>query len=93
MSLPLELLQVTQSLIFIFGCVVVFYAWRAFARDRSAAMLSLALGFGFVTLGAVAAGILFQVSDMSLIDVVLAQAIFQAAGFAIIVYSLVVAKS
>lgn len=93
MNLPLDLLQVAQGLIFVFGCVVVFYASRAYGRDHSRAMFSLALGFGSVTLGAGLAGVLYQFSGVGLIDVVLAQAIFQVAGFAVIVYSLVLAKS
>ena len=43
-------LDVGQALILVFGGVVVYYAYRAYGRTKSQAMLLLALGFAFVTL-------------------------------------------
>ncbi|MBI3840697.1 MAG: hypothetical protein HY297_01875 [Thaumarchaeota archaeon] len=87
-------LNLAQGLILVFGSVVVFYALRAYRRTKSEAMLLLGLGFGFVTLGAVVAGVLFNFTDVrDLTTVETIQAASQAAGFFIIVYSLARSKN
>ena len=85
-------LDVAQGFILIFGGVVVFFAVRAYRRTKSQAMLLLAIGFSFVTAGAVVAGILFNfiTADLSTVETI--QATSQAVGFLIIVYSLARAK-
>lgn len=81
-------LNISQAFILIFGGIVVFYATRSYLRTKSRAMLLLALGFAFVTAGAVVAGVLFNVAGEDLTTVETIQATSQAAGFFIIVYSL-----
>ena len=89
----LTYLDVAQALILVFGSIVVFYAFRAFRRTNSQSMLLLGLGFAFVTLGAVLAGVLFNLTTMNdLVTVQTVQAASQAVGFFIIVYSLARAK-
>jgi hypothetical protein len=85
-------LNIAQALILVSGGVVVFYASRAYRRTKSQAMILLALGFAFVTVGALAAGALFNLGLTGLVDVVTVQAYSQAIGFLIIVYSLAKAK-
>ena len=81
------MLTVAQALILICGGIVVYYAGKSYRKSKSGAMLFLAIGFGFVTLGAAFAGILYNFS--SGLEVALAaQAICQVAGFFTIVYSL-----
>ena len=86
------LLDVAQAFLLVFGGIVVFYALRAYGRTKSQAMLLLGLGFAFVTLGAVVAGILFNFYTTDLTAVETFQASFQALGFLVIVLSLVKAK-
>jgi branched-subunit amino acid ABC-type transport system permease component len=86
--MDLVYLSVAQGLILIFGGIVVFYAWRAYGRTKSSAMLLLGLGFAFVTAGAAIAGVLFNVANEDLTTVESVQALSQAVGFLIIVYSL-----
>ncbi len=88
MDLILESLRVLQILILGFGGVVIYYAYRAHSRTKSRAMLLLAVGFAFVTVGAIAAGILFELANVGLESVEAVQAAAQAAGFFIIFYSL-----
>ena len=85
-------LDVAQVFILIFGGIVVFYAVRAYNRTKSQAMLLLGVGFAFVTLGAVVAGILFNFFTNDLTDVETFQASCQAVGFLVIVLSLAKAK-
>jgi hypothetical protein len=91
--LNLVFLDVAQALIMIFGGVVVFYAYRAYGRTKSQAMLLLGLGFAFVTVGALAAGLLYNLGTGDLDTSITVQAYGQAVGFLIIVYSLARAKS
>ena len=87
MDLALELLTVAQALILVLGGVVVYYATKSYRKTKSGSMLFLLIGFGFVTLGAAAAGLLYNINT----DLVVAQAVqatCQVAGFLTIVYSL-----
>ena len=88
----MDILQVAQVLILIFGAIVIYYAGRSYSRNRSKAMLFLAIGFAIVTIGAVAAGILFEVLSVGLTTVEAIQAVSQAIGFFFIVFSLVGTK-
>ncbi len=85
-------LDVAQAFILIFGGVVVYYAGRAYTKTRSQAMLLLAVGFAFVTLGALTAGVMYNLGSLDLGTVITIQAYSQAVGFFVIVYSLARAK-
>jgi hypothetical protein len=85
-------LDLAQALILIFGGVVVYYAGKAYRKTKSHAMLLLAIGFAFVTLGALVAGVIYNFGTQDLGTVIPAQAYCQAVGFFIIVYSLARAK-
>lgn len=90
--MDLYYLSVAQGIILVLGGIVVFYALRAYGRSKSKSMLLLGLGFAFVTAGAAIAGILFNVANESLTTVESVQAVSQALGFFIIVFSLTRAK-
>lgn len=92
MSMAQVYLDIAQALILVFGGVVVYYAWRSYSRTKSHAMLLLAVGFAFVTLGALAAGVLYNFGTVDLGTVITIQAYSQAVGFFVIVYSLARAK-
>lgn len=86
-------LDIAQALILVLGAVVVYYAYRAYSKTKSQAMLLLGIGFAIVTLGAIVAGILYNFVQGTALDTVLTlQAYSQALGFFIIVYSLARAK-
>jgi len=86
-------LDAAQALILVFGGIVVYYASRAYGRTKSSSMLLLALGFACVAVGAVVAGILYNLNTNDLGTPVTVQAYSQAIGFLVIVYSLAKAKS
>lgn len=92
MVMEFAYLDVAQALILIFGGVVVYYAGKAYSKTRSQAMLLLALGFAFVTFGALLAGVLYNFGTVALGTVITLQAYSQAIGFFVIVYSLARAK-
>jgi len=86
-------LDIAQTLILIFGGVVVYYASRAYRRTKSQAMLLLALGFACVAISAVVAGIIYNTNTSDISTPITVQAYGQAVGFLVIVYSLAKAKS
>ena len=86
-------LDIAQTLILIFGGVVVYYASRAYGRTKSQAMLLLAIGFACVAVGALAAGIIYNINTADLSTAITVQAYSQAIGFLVILFSLVRAKS
>jgi hypothetical protein len=90
--MDLVYLDVAQVLILIFGGVVVYYASRSYRKTHSQAMLLLALGFACVALGALVAGLLYNVGTVDLSTVITVQSYAQVIGFLIIVYSLAKAK-
>ncbi|HKT21550.1 MAG TPA: hypothetical protein VJR06_02860 [Nitrososphaerales archaeon] len=90
--LDLIYLDLAQALILLFGGIVVYYAGKAYGKTKSQAMLVLAVGFAFVTLGALIAGVLYNVGSVDLGTVITVQAYSQAIGFFVIVYSLARAK-
>jgi len=93
MSFPvIYLLRVFQSAIVILGAVVVYFSGKSFRRTKSKSMLFLALGFAFVTTGAVVAGILFELLNFDIEAVETVQATCQTIGFILIVYSILGVK-
>jgi hypothetical protein len=92
MSDTLDVLRVLQVVIIILSLVVIYYATKGFRKTRSRSMLSLALGFFLISVGAISAGFLFELLhfDLTFVDVV--EATFQVAGFLLIVYSILGAK-
>ena len=86
-------LDTAQALVLVFGGVVVYYASRSYRRTKSQAMLLLAIGFACVAIGAVAAGIIFNLNTADLNTPITVQAYSQAVGFLIILVSLARAKS
>jgi hypothetical protein len=61
---------------------------KAWQRTGSPALRSLALGFGFVTLGSLLAGVADQLLAVDQMLAVLVESTLTAVGFAVIVYSL-----
>ncbi len=85
-------LDVAQALILVLGMVVVYFAARSYMKTKSQAMLLLALGFLCVALGALLAGVIYNLNTADLSTPITVQAYSQAVGFLIIVYSLSRAK-
>lgn len=70
------------------GGLITYYAYTAYRRTDSTYLRALAVGFGFVTLGALVAGVVDQllVFDSDLAIVV--EGAFTAVGLVIILYSI-----
>ncbi|MFD1514374.1 DUF7521 family protein [Halomarina rubra] len=70
------------------GGLITFFAYRAYQRTAAQALGALALGFAFITLGALLAGAAHQAFNMDTDVVLVIESTLTAAGFGIIVYSL-----
>jgi hypothetical protein len=77
-----------KSVTLLLGGAVTYFAAKAWTRTGSPALRSLAIGFGFVTLGSLLAGVADQLLLVDRSVAVLTESALTAVGFAIIVYSL-----
>jgi uncharacterized membrane protein YjjP (DUF1212 family) len=92
-SLAVDTLSALQTVIVILGVIIIYYATRGYRRTKNKSVLFLALGFLFVTIGAVAAGLLFQFLNFDIYEVEAIEAASEVVGFLLIVYSIVGMKS
>lgn len=89
MVAEIDLLRVAQAVVLILGGIVVYYGLISYRRTKNHAMLMLAIGFAFVTIGSVVGGIIYEVLGGDLLTADLIQAVARAIGFLVIVYSIV----
>jgi len=79
---------VLKTLTLLLGGSITYLALKAYRRTGSKSLQALSLGFGFVTLGALAAGISDQIIQMPTGTVLAIESALTTVGFAVIVYSL-----
>lgn len=84
----LLLMGVVKALIGLLGAVITYFAVKAYLRVGDRSLGLLAAGFGFVTLGAVLGGMLFEILDVSLAAGILAESIFVFVGFVLVALAL-----
>lgn len=77
-----------KTLTLLLGGSITLYAFRAYRRTGSAALRALAVGFGAVTLGALLAGIVDQLSPLDPELALVVESLFTTVGFAVVLYSL-----
>ena len=85
--------RIVQACIAVAGVVVVYYAYRGFDKTGSRSLLFLEVGFVFVTIGYVTAGLLFELLIFNLTSVITIESTSELAGFLFIIYSIVGPKS
>lgn len=89
MSLPIEPFVVAMNTVTLLcGGFVTVLAVRAYRRTGSQSLGALALGLGFVTIGALVAGVLHQLFGVDFATGVTIQSFFTAIGFGVMAYSL-----
>lgn len=82
------LLRALKLVIVLLGTVLVYLGIKGYRRRRSKDMIFLSLGFGLITAGSVAAGILFEFLGFELIEVSIVESIMVIAGFSSLIYSI-----
>ncbi len=86
-EIPL-VLRGLKLMIVLLGLVLVYLGARAYRRTRSHDMLFLSFGFGLMTAGSVAAGILFEFLGYSFVDVSVIESTIVVLGFMTLIYSI-----
>jgi len=81
-----------KTITLLLGGAITYLSYRAYERTRARPLGFLALGFGFVTLGALLAGVIDQVLNLDFQFGQLVETALVAVGFAVIVYSLYVER-
>jgi len=84
------LLVATKLATLALGSVIAVVAHRAYRRTGNQSLRALALGFGLLATGAVAAGLLHVSGALSLAESQTVQSLCTAAGLAVIVHSLLI---
>lgn len=77
-----------KTVTLVLGGLITFFAYRAYRRTGSSALRTLFVGFGVVTLGSLAAGMVDQFTGLPADYALITESALTAAGFAIILYSL-----
>ena len=90
MSHITSVIVVLKTITLVLGMVITYLAYKAYQRTDSAALRSLTVGFGLVTLGALLAGVADQVVGLQTDIALVVESTLTAVGFAVIVYSLYV---
>jgi hypothetical protein len=83
-----SLIVAVKTGILVCGGLITYLSFKAYRNTGDKSLQALGIGFGVVTFGALIAGILDTVLDVSLALGVLIDAILTLVGFAIITYSL-----
>lgn len=83
-----ELLVLTRIAVVILGAVIAYLSLKATRRNGSKSMLFLFLGFLLITVGALSAGILFELLKYSLVEVYTLDSVMMTLGFSAIIYSI-----
>ena len=82
------ILRFLKLIIVLLGTVLVYLGIKSYRKTRSSAMIFLVLGFGLITAGSVAAGILFEFLGFQLIDVEIVESVMVIIGFGSLIYSI-----
>ena len=86
-EIPL-VLRTLKLAIVVLGTVLVYLGVKGYLRTRSKSMVFLSLGFGLITAGSVAAGILFEFLGYQFVDVSIVESVMVLVGFATLIYSI-----
>lgn len=83
------IIAVTNAVSLLLGAAIAWYALKAYRRTGVNALGGLSVGVGLVTLGMAVGGFLHQFTSTSLTSSVAIQSICVAAGFTVLMLSLV----
>jgi hypothetical protein len=78
----------TKLATLVLGGLITYLSWKAYQRTGAAPLRALAIGFGVVTIGAFAGGVIDQFVIQSTLYGVLVSSVLTLVGFGIITYSL-----
>jgi hypothetical protein len=83
-----SLLVAVKTAILVLGGLITYFSYKAYRNTGEGSLRALALGFGIITFGALLAGGLDVLLNVSLALGILIDAVLTLLGFAVITYSL-----
>jgi hypothetical protein len=83
-----SLIIAVKTGILVLGGLITYFSYKAYRNTGEDSLRALAVGFGIITFGALLAGVLDTILDVSLALGVLVDAALTLLGFAVITYSL-----
>lgn len=81
-----------KTLILLLGGLITYLSYTAYRRTEARSLRALAIGFGFITLGAFLGGAADQLSGVSILMGLLIDTTLAGVGFIIITYSVYIQK-
>ncbi|MFB6172429.1 MAG: hypothetical protein ABEJ23_07830 [Haloarculaceae archaeon] len=85
----LLVLAVARLALFALGVATTAISFRAYRRDGSRYLRDATVAFGFITIGVVIEGVLFQLTSLSLVQVHVVESVTLGVGFVVLLRSLV----
>lgn len=76
-----------RVLLLVLGVATTAISYRAFRRERTRYLRDATLGFGLITLGVLIEGFLYQLTDLTLTQVHIAESVALAAGLGVLLLS------
>lgn len=77
-----------KTIILLLGGLITYLSYTAYRRTGARSLRALAIGFGFITFGALLGGVADQLFGVSVLMGVLIDTILVGFGFTVITYSL-----
>lgn len=74
--------------VLLIGLFIAYQAYRGYVRNQSPAMLYLAIGFAFISVGTATEGLLFEVFALDIFLAGTVQTTISGVGMVVILYSL-----
>jgi glycerol uptake facilitator-like aquaporin len=84
----LSLIVAVKTAILVLGGLITYFSYKAYRNTQQGSLRALTIGFGIITFGALLAGVLDTILNVSLALGVLVDAALTLLGFAVITYSL-----
>lgn len=84
--------SITKIIALGLGAFIVYLAYMGYRRNASKPLLYAALGFGLITVGTLAEGVLFVVAGADLLAAIATGTLVTVFGFIAIIYSIYATK-
>lgn len=79
---------ILKTITLLLGGLITYYSYKAYRRTQARALRALTIGFGFITIGSLIAGVLDQLTGLPTTTGIVFESFVTAVGFGVILYSL-----
>jgi branched-subunit amino acid ABC-type transport system permease component len=83
------ILRIVEGIVLVLGAAVAYFSLQAYRRTHERSLLYLSIGFLLISLGAVLAGIVYELLTYDLLTAWIVASAIDSFGFLIILYSIV----